>query len=79
MDWFRHVMEDCMAVEACRVREGIRAFLSECRGAGWSRATAFRFFITGKDKDGVEVTKKTHLLRGASLARLSDAWIASWT
>ena len=68
-----------MAVEACRVREGIRAFLSECRRAGWSRATAFRFFITGKDKDGVEVTKKTHLLRGASLARLSDAWIASWT
>ena len=68
-----------MAVEACRVREGIRAFLSDCREAGWSRATAYRFYIAGMDKDGVEVTTKVHLLRGASLARLSDAWTNSWT
>ena len=68
-----------MAIEACRVREGIRAFLSECRRAGWSAATAYRFYITGMDKDGEEVPKKTHLLRGASLNRLTEAWTSTWT
>ena len=77
--WFRHVLEDCVAVEACRVREGIRAFLSECRGAGWSRRTSFRYYVTGLDKDGVEISRKDHLLRGASLARLTDAWLNTWT
>ena len=72
-------MEDCMAVEACRVREGIRAFLSACSLAGWSRATSYRLYITGMDKDGVEIPKKDHLLRGASLARLTDAWLNVWT
>ena len=52
-----------MAVEACRVREGIRAFLSACSLAGWSRATSYRLYITGMDKDGVEIPKKDHLLR----------------
>ena len=74
----RHVLEDCMAVEACRVREGIRAFLSACRGAGWSRAASFRFYVTGRDKDGLEIAKKDHLLRGASLTRLTDAWLNVW-
>ena len=68
-----------MAVEACRVREGIRAFLSACSLAGWSRATSYRLYITGMDKDGVKIPKKDHLLRGASLARLTDAWLNVWT
>ena len=76
---FRHVLEDCMAVEACRVREGIRAFLSECRAAGWSRATSFRFYVSGLNKDGVGVSREHHLQRGASLARLTDSWLNSWT
>ena len=75
----RHVLEDCMAVEACRVREGIRSFLSDCRLAGWSRATSYRFYVSGRDKDGEKIAKRDHLLRGASLARLTDAWLSVWT
>ena len=75
----RHVLEDCMAVEACRVREGIRAFLSECRAVGWSRVTSYRFYVTGLNEDGVGVSRADHLLRGASLARLTDAWLSTWT
>ena len=67
-----------MAVEACRVREGIRSFMSGCRLAGWSRATTFKLYVTGFDKDGVEVPRRDHLLRGASLARLTDAWLNVW-
>ena len=75
----RHVLEDCVAVEACRVREGIRTFLSECRRAGWSRATSYRFYITGMDDGGVKIPRNDHLLRGASLVRLTDMWLSTWT
>ena len=75
----RHVLEDCVAVEACRVREGIRTFLSECRRAGWSRATSYRFYITGMDEGGVKIPRIDHLLRGASLVRLTDMWLSTWT
>ena len=75
----RHVLEDCMAIEACRVKEGIRAFLSECRRMGWSRRTAFRFYVSGLDKNGVEITRNQHLLRGARLTRLTDTWLKTWT
>ena len=76
---FRHVLEDCVAVEACRVRESIRTFLSECRRAGWSRATSYRFYITGMDEGGVKIPRIDHLLRGASLVRLTDMWLSTWT
>ena len=68
-----------MAIEACRVREGIRSFLAECRRAGWSRATSYRFYITGKDKSGVRIPRAEHLLRGASLVRMTDLWLSIWT
>ena len=73
------VLDDCVAVEACRVREGIRTFLSECRRAGWSRATSYRFYITGMDEGGVKIPRNDHLLRGASLVRLTDMWLSTWT
>ena len=74
----RHVLEDCLAIEACRVREGIRAFLAECRVLGWSRVTSFRFYVSGLDKNGVGISREQHLLRGASLARLTDTWLKIW-
>jgi len=74
----RHVMEECMAVEACRVRVGIRAFLSSCRQLGWSQASAYRLYVSGRDEHGSKVSQKNHLLRGASLAVLTDTWLSTW-
>ena len=77
-DLFRHVLEECMAVEACRIRVGIRAFLSRCRQMGWSQASAYRFYLTGKNEQNIKISKKDHLLRGASLAVLTDTWLSTW-
>ena len=74
----RHVLEDCFAVEAWRIREGARTFLTECRMVDWSRATAYRFFISVYKKDGTNVLRKEHRLRGGSLIRLRNAWLATW-
>jgi len=74
----RHVLEECMAVEACRIRVGIRAFLSSCRQAGWSQASAYRLYLTGKNEQDIKVSKKDYLLRGASLAVLTDSWLSTW-
>ena len=73
-----HVLSDCMAVEATRIKEGIRGFIEECRVAGRSSATAHTFYITGKDKSGAAVPVVGHLQRGASLARLQERWLETW-
>ena len=67
-----------MVVKACRIRVGIRAFLSSCRQAGWSQASAYRLYLTGKNEQDIKVSKKDYLLRGASLAVLTDSWISTW-
>ena len=74
----QHVLADCMAVEATRISEGIRGFLQECYTAGRSTATAFAFYVTGKDREGVAVPVAGHLQRGASLLRLQEKWADTW-
>ena len=74
----RHVMEECVAVEACRIRVGIRAFLASCMQLGWSKASAYQLYVSGKDEHGSKVPCKNYLLRGASLAVLTDTWLSTW-
>ena len=74
----RHVLESCSAVELTRVSLGIRAFLDDCLQAGRSRATAFKYFIMGFDKNGVKVDLAFHLERGAKLQELTESWLSKW-
>ena len=74
----RHVLEECMAVEACRIREGIRTFLAQCRMAGLSHASAYLYYIQGKSAGGSKIPRREHLQRGASLIRLTEVWKDTW-
>ena len=67
-----------MAVSDVREAEGIQNFLEMSREAGMSRVAAFRAYILGKDVQGVPVQVSVHLARGASLSRLTDAWLSMW-
>ena len=75
---YRHVLEDCLAVETVRQKEGIRGFLQECNVAGLSSATAFRHYIAGLDAKGNKIDAKEHLSRGGCLMRLTEAWLNTW-
>ena len=72
------MFESCPAVEMKRVSLGIRAFLDDCLQAGRSRATAFKYFIMGFDKNGLKVDLVLHLKRGASLQELTETWLSIW-
>ena len=61
-----------------REAEGIQSFLERCRDAGMSRAAAYRAYIMGKDCHGVRIEVNDHLDRGASLSKLTDAWLETW-
>lgn len=74
----RHVLEDCMAVEACRIREGVRDFFKSCRFAGVSQCRAYKLFLNGMGPDGTKVPRSEHLHRGASLIRLTQTWLNTW-
>ena len=74
----RHVLEQCVAVEATRKTEGIRSFLESCREAGLASETAFRFFISGLDSKGCPIKVCDHMLRGKSLMKLTEAWLDIW-
>ena len=76
--FYRHVLESCMAVETVRQREGIRSFLDECHRAGLSSEAAYRFFISGLDKEGIPIPVKDHLSRGGSLLKLTEEWLDIW-
>ena len=78
MVFYRHVLVDCLAVETVRQREGIRQFFDECRRAGLSSTTSYRYFIAGLDIKGNQVGVKDHLLRGGSLLRMTEAWLEIW-
>ena len=67
-----------MAVEDVRRSEGIREFLDGCRCIGLSMAAAFRHYITGLDSRGNKIDIMDHLSRGASLLKLTDAWLDVW-
>ena len=67
-----------MAIEACRIREGVRGFLTRCCVAGLSQASAYRFYLNGLEPDCSKIPRKEHLQRGASLIRLSDTWLSTW-
>ena len=67
-----------MAVEACRIREGIRTFLAQCRMAGLSHASAYLYYIRGMSAEGSKIPRREHLQRGASLIRLTEVWKDTW-
>ena len=67
-----------MAIETSRRQEGIRSFFDECRSAGLSSETTFRFYISGLDVKGDAISVKNHMFRGGSLIRLTDAWLGIW-
>ena len=67
-----------MAVETVRQREGIRSFLDECHRAGLSSEAAYRYFISGLDKEGIPIPVKDHLSRGGSLLKLTEEWLNIW-
>ena len=70
----RHVLETCTAVEPKRVALGIREFLE----AGRSRATAYKSYILGLNKNGHQVDPSLHLKRGSCLQELTDTWLSTW-
>ena len=74
----RHVLEVCRAVSAVREAEGILSFLEMSRVAGLSKLAAYRAYILGKDCHGAAIGVTDHLARGASLLKLTDAWLATW-
>ena len=76
--FFRHVLEVCRAVAGVREAEGIQSFLEMCRDAGMSKVAAYRAYIMGKDCHGVQIEVNDHLDRGASLSKLTDAWLETW-
>ena len=61
-----------------RMREGIRTFLDECAAAGRSEKTSHYLFVNGFDAKKIKIPIKEHLKRGATLARLTDAWLSTW-
>ena len=67
-----------MAVEACRIREGVRDFFKSCRFAGVSQCRAYKLFLNGMGPDGTKVPRSEHLHRGASLIRLTKTWLNTW-
>lgn len=74
----RHVLESCSAVRMTREALGIQAFLDDCLHAGRSRASSYKFYILGLDKNGDKIDLALYLKRGACLQELTDAWLATW-
>ena len=72
------MLESCSAVEVTRVTLGIRDFLHECRQAGRSRASAYRHYVLGLDKNGDKIDLDLHLKRGANLHKLTEIWLSTW-
>ena len=74
----RHVLESCSAITVTRVSLGIQEFLDDCLQAGRSRASAYKFYLLGLDKNGFKIDLALHLKRGACLRELTDAWLETW-
>ena len=67
-----------MAVSSERDAEGITGYLASCREAGMSKAASYGAYVMGRDCQGIQIPVPEHLARGGSLARLTDAWLATW-
>ena len=76
--FFRHVLEDCLAISFVRKKEGISDFLTSCREMGMSKAASYTSYVMGKSCQGIQIPVHEHLARGASLSRLTDAWLETW-
>ena len=74
----RHVLESCAAVEETRVALGIRDFLDGCLQVGRSRASAYRLYVCGFDKNGDKIDVALHFKRGACLHKLTEMWLSTW-
>ena len=74
----RHVLESCNAAVETRAALGIQDFLDGCLQAGRSRASAYRHYVLGLDKNGDKIDIETHLKRGASLHKLTETWLSTW-
>ena len=72
------MLESCSAVEVTRMALGIQDFLHECRQAGRSRASAYRHYVLGHDKNRDKNDIEMHLQRGANLHKLTEAWLHTW-
>ena len=72
------MLESCAAVVETRVALGIKYFLDGCHQAGRSRASAYRYYVLGLDKNGDKIDLETHLKRGASLHKLTETWLSIW-
>ena len=73
-----HVLLEYLAIKGTRVREGIRAFIEDCRRLGKSEKTAHSLFIQGLDPSGAKVSIRDHLKRGASLSAMTSMWLYTW-
>ena len=67
-----------MAIEVVRQQTGVRSFFDDCRSAGLSSSTTFRYYISGLDYKGNAIPVKDHLSRGGSLLKLTEAWLDVW-
>ena len=57
---------------------GQAGFLDGCLQAGRSRASAYRHYVLGLDKNGDKIDLAIHLERGASLYKLTETWLNVW-
>ena len=55
-----------------------RGFLHACERGGLSSSAAYRHYVIGLDVSGSKIDTDKHLLRGASLSRLTDEWLDIW-
>ena len=73
---FRHVFEECCAVDVARSSAGIADFLDACSAAGVPRALRYSMFLNGLNPDGSELALGDYLQRGSALLELQASWLA---
>ena len=56
----------------------IKKIKNDLKCAGRSRATAYRYYILGLNKEGVKMDQAVHLHRGSCLKKLTDDWLGTW-
>ena len=71
----RHVLEECTAVRATRMKTGITKFLGDCGIAGIPRAMRYKTYVTGRAPDLARLPIKEHLARGGALMELQHSWL----
>ena len=72
------MLESCSAVEMTRMALWIQYFLHECLQAGRSRASAYRHYVLGLDKNRDKIDTEMQMQRGGNLHKLTEAWLNTW-